>query len=173
MSERLVTLLAPHLAHYLWPVTRWISGLLLLRVFGLSQAQSGREPGHASAVIFEMTALLSVLFSDGGNQWESERVSHALQGREKFLCQRSEHRLREHSRVRNTVAFQVGEACVWPWHLWARMRKACILISGLAAFPVTFDSPTRQEWHAQLWVCPALEREFPSSCCSAVLTSVQ
>lgn len=53
------------------------------------------------------------------------------------------------------------------------MRKVCILISGLAAFPVTFDSPARQEWHVQLWVCQALAREFLSSCCSVVLTSVQ
>lgn len=53
-------------------------------------------------------------------------------------------------------------------------EKVCILISGLAAFPVTFDSPTQQEWHAQLWVCAqALQREFPSSCCSIVLISGQ
>ena len=77
MSERLVTLLAPHLAHDLWPVTRWISGALVVPCFWFkSGSERERTRPCISSDLQNDSLTVSPLL------WWGEPV----RGREGFPC---------------------------------------------------------------------------------------
>lgn len=172
MAERLVTFLVPHLAHYLWPVTRWISGALVVPCF-LFKSGENQATHQQWSLKWQPYCQSSSLM--GGNQWEGKRgkalsfpsfagkgevpmLEVRAQTQEAQSCQ--EHRLHSRS-VRHACGPGICELGKVYSHIQFGGFSCYLWLTSMAGMT------------AQLWVCQALVREIPSFCCSIVLTSVQ